>query len=213
MDVARRYHLSLCLYSNYAPGIMPQVAAGQKGYTQVANTVGVRVGSRSLACSCHHGAHRPSLSLTVCIQNLWLFGPDHHVTEVGTMNLFVHWVNEDGETELITPPLSRGDILPGITRDSILTLAREWGECSVAEKNVTMPQLQKAVEEGRVLEIFGSGTAAIVTPVSTINYLGKDLAIPLDGKDGKAGKMAERILKELTDIQVRGWCRVVSCGW
>ncbi|TYZ57837.1 hypothetical protein PybrP1_010277 [[Pythium] brassicae (nom. inval.)] len=153
--------------ANYAPGIMPQAAAGQMGYSQ----------------------------------NLWLFGPDHEVTEVGTMNLFVHWVNEAGETELLTPPLSRGDILPGITRDSILTLAREWGECAVVEKNVTMPRLQKAVEEGRVLEVFGSGTAAIVTPVSTINYLGKDLAIPLNGTDGKSGKMAERILKELTDIQ------------
>lgn len=153
--------------SNYAPGIMPQAAAGQKGYSQ----------------------------------NLWIFGPDHEVTEVGTMNLFIHWINEAGEKELITPPLARGDILPGVTRDSILTLAREWGEFKVSEQNITMKQVQKAVREGRMLEIFGSGTAAIVSPVSTINYLDEDLHIPLDGTDGKAGKIAERVWKELTEIQ------------
>jgi branched-subunit amino acid aminotransferase/4-amino-4-deoxychorismate lyase len=75
----------------------------------------------------------------------------------------------------------------------------------------------------QVLEIFGSGTAAVISPVSVINYkeevclnsrsffycsfltrFGKDLKIPLSGKDGKAGKLAERIWKELTDIQVCG---------
>lgn len=153
--------------ANYAPGIMPQAAAGQKGYSQ----------------------------------NLWIFGADHEVTEVGTMNLFLHWVNEQGEDELVTPPLSRGDILPGITRDSILTLAREWGEFKVAEKNVTMKQIQKAVYEGRVREVFGSGTAAIASPVSVIHYMGEDLQIPLSGTDGKAGKLAEKVWKHLNDIQ------------
>ncbi|GLD97753.1 hypothetical protein PINS_up006450 [Pythium insidiosum] len=153
--------------ANYAPGILPQAAAGAKGYSQ----------------------------------NLWIFGADHEVTEVGTMNLFIHWINEKGEEELATPPLSRGDILPGITRDSILTLAREWKEFKVSERNVTMKQIQKAVHEGRVLEVFGSGTAAIVSPVSTINYMEEDLKIPLSGTDGKAGKLAERFWKELTDIQ------------
>lgn len=134
-------------------------------------------------------------------QNLWIFGDDHEVTEVGTMNLFIHWINEQGEEELLTPPLTRGDILPGITRDSILTLAREWGEFKVSEKNVSMKKIQKAVHEGKVLEIFGSGTAAVVSPVSTIHYDGEDLRIPLTGTDGKAGKLAERVWKELTDIQ------------
>uniref|UniRef100_A0AAV1TLG3 Branched-chain-amino-acid aminotransferase n=1 Tax=Peronospora matthiolae TaxID=2874970 RepID=A0AAV1TLG3_9STRA len=134
-------------------------------------------------------------------QNLWLFGPDHEITEVGTMNLFIHWINEQGEQELITPPLTRGDILPGITRDSILTLTREWNEFQVTEANVNMKQLQKASKEDRVLEIFGSGTAAVVSPVSTINYMDEDLAIPLTGTDGKAGRLAERIWNELSDIQ------------
>jgi len=60
-------------------------------------------------------------------QVLWLFGEDDQVTEVGTMNMFTFWINEEGEKELVTAPLD-GTILPGVTRDSILQLAREWGE-------------------------------------------------------------------------------------
>lgn len=83
-------------------------------------------------------------------QVLWLFGDDHQMTEVGTMNLFVHWVNEAGEKELVTAPLSRGDILPGVTRQSILELCREWGEFKVTEDTVTLPRVRDALREGRV---------------------------------------------------------------
>lgn len=134
-------------------------------------------------------------------QNLWMFGPDHDITEVGTTNLFVHWINENGESELVTPPLTRGDILPGVTRDSILHLARQWGEFKVSEKNVTMKQVKKAAQEGRLEEIFGAGTAAVISPVSTINYMGEDLHVPLKGSTGKSGPLAERIWKAITDIQ------------
>ena len=61
-----------------------------------------------------------------CHQVLWLFGEDQQLTEVGTMNIFVYLINEAGEKELITPPLEDGLILPGVTRDSILQLCREW---------------------------------------------------------------------------------------
>ena len=64
-------------------------------------------------------------------QVLWLL--HDFVTEVGTMNICVFWINEDGEKELITPPID-GTILPGITRDSILTLCRELKEFKVTEK-------------------------------------------------------------------------------
>jgi branched-chain amino acid aminotransferase len=63
---------------------------------------------------------------------LWLL--HDYVTEVGTMNLFVFWKNEDGEDELITPPLD-GTILPGITRDSILQLTKAMGQFKVSEKS------------------------------------------------------------------------------
>lgn len=87
-------------------------------------------------------------------QNLWLFGADHQVTEVGTMNCFVYWKNEKGETELVTPELD-GSILPGVTRDSILSLARQWGEFKVSERKFTMKDLVKADKEGRIIEMFG----------------------------------------------------------
>ena len=94
------------------------------------------------------------------------------MTEVGAMNLFVLWKNEQGETELATPPLD-GSILPGVTRDSILSLTRSWGEFKVTERYMNMPQLRDAVKENRVLEVFGAGTACIVTPVKTIEYNGE----------------------------------------
>uniref|UniRef100_UPI0037E76801 branched-chain-amino-acid aminotransferase, cytosolic isoform X6 n=1 Tax=Semicossyphus pulcher TaxID=241346 RepID=UPI0037E76801 len=60
-----------------------------------------------------------------CQQVLWLYGEDHQITEAGTMNIFLHWINEIGEEELATPPLD-GIILPGVTRQSILELTRKW---------------------------------------------------------------------------------------
>ena len=80
------------------------------------------------------------------------------------MNIFCFWKNEKGEDELITPPLD-GTILPGITRDSILNLARGFKEFKVTEKVFKIQEVIQAVEEGRLYEIFGSGTAALVSPV------------------------------------------------
>mmetsp|Transcript_171408 Transcript_171408/g.416809 ORF Transcript_171408/g.416809 Transcript_171408/m.416809 type:complete len:414 (+) Transcript_171408:59-1300(+) len=131
-------------------------------------------------------------------QVLWLFGPHHEVTEVGTMNLFVHWKNDDGIEELITAPLD-GTILPGVTRDSIIHLAREEG-ITVSERLFTMDDLAKACEEGRVYEAFGSGTAAIVSPINNVAFEGVDYAIPVD-PELDAGPLTHRMFKKLTDIQ------------
>eukprot|EP01116_Phalansterium_solitarium_P017999 TRINITY_DN459_c0_g1_i1.p1 TRINITY_DN459_c0_g1~~TRINITY_DN459_c0_g1_i1.p1 ORF type:complete len:431 (+),score=103.42 TRINITY_DN459_c0_g1_i1:68-1294(+) len=135
-------------------------------------------------------------------QVLWLFGPEYNLTEVGTMNLFVYWITEKGEKELVTPPLD-GTILPGVTRDSILQLARKWNEFKVVERPVTMGDLQKAIKEGRVIEAFGAGTAAVVSPIELIHFKGKDLAIPLDRDDPSApiGKLAKRLHDTITGIQ------------
>lgn len=86
------------------------------------------------------------------------------MTEAGTMNFFVFWKNEDGEDELITPPLD-GTILPGVTRDSILTLTRELNQFKVSTKPFKIQELMRACKEKRVYEAFGAGTAAIVAPV------------------------------------------------
>ncbi|KAI5093935.1 branched-chain-amino-acid aminotransferase, cytosolic isoform X1 [Silurus meridionalis] len=107
-----------------------------------------------------------------CQQVLWLYGEDHQITEVGTMNLFLYWINEKGEEELATPPLD-GIILPGITRRSILDLTRKWGEFKVSERYLTMADLCAALEEKRVKEMFGSGTACVVSHVGRVLYQGQ----------------------------------------
>lgn len=85
------------------------------------------------------------------------------------MNFFVFWKNKNGEDELITPPLD-GTILPGVTRDSILTLCREMEEFKVSVKAFKIQELMEACQEGRVYEAFGAGTAAIVSPVMQFTY-------------------------------------------
>lgn len=132
-----------------------------------------------------------------CDQALWLI--HDHVTEVGTMNLFVFWRNEQGEDELITAPLD-GTILPGITRDSIVKLCRERKEFKVTERPYKIQELMKATEEGRVYEAFGAGTAAIISPVKSYNYKGVTYPVPLDEEKG-AGPLSQRLLKDLMDLQ------------
>ncbi|EGC39193.1 branched-chain amino acid aminotransferase [Dictyostelium purpureum] len=131
-------------------------------------------------------------------QVLWLL--NDYVTEVGTMNMFVLWKNNDGELELITPPLHDGTILPGITRDSILSLARQWGEFKVSEKNFTMSELAKAIKEGRVKEAFGAGTAAIVSPIKSISYKGEEYPIPID-ESIQCGQLTKRVSDKILAIQ------------
>ncbi|KAI9187995.1 branched-chain-amino-acid transaminase bat2 [Blastocladiella emersonii ATCC 22665] len=135
-------------------------------------------------------------------QVLWLYGANDELTEVGTMNCFVYWVNEKGQRELVTPPLD-GTILPGVTRDSILGLARQWGEFQVAERKIYMKDIQAAAKEGRLLEMFGAGTACIVSPIKNVHYNGKDIAIPLDPKDPKAqaGPLTKRLNDTILGIQ------------
>lgn len=84
-------------------------------------------------------------------QVLWLLGHEDggQLTEVGTMNLFIFHRNEDGEDELVTPPLD-GTILPGVTRDSVLALARKWGDFKVSERNMTVGEFTRAIDAGRV---------------------------------------------------------------
>ena len=126
-------------------------------------------------------------------QVLWLF--NNEVTEVGTMNFFVFWKNEDGVDELVTAPLD-GTILPGVTRDSLLTLAREWGEFKVTERIFTIDEITKAVEEDRIHEAFGAGTAAVVAPIKNINFKGTNYNIPVAVEE-KSGPLAQRFWNEL----------------
>ncbi|KAI9244885.1 aminotransferase [Sporodiniella umbellata] len=135
-------------------------------------------------------------------QNLWLFGDEHQLTEVGAMNLFMMLRDDNGDLELVTPPLD-GSILPGVTRDSILQLAREWNEFKVSERKITMPELRELIKKDRVLEMFGAGTACVVSPIKEIGYEGEDLKIPLDPENpnSQAGPYTKKFNDAIYAIQ------------
>lgn len=136
-------------------------------------------------------------------QNLWLFGPDEIVTEVGTMNFFsVLRDPATGQKELITPPLD-GTILAGVTRDSVLALARErlvpkgW---KVSERHLAMRELAAASDRGELLEAFGTGTAAVVSPVRRIVWQGRDVLCGLE-PGVEAGECAAQMKAWVEGIQ------------
>lgn len=110
-----------------------------------------------------------------------------------------------GEKELITAPLEDGTILPGVTRNSILELARGWGEFKVTERKFTMPDIVRAQKEGRLIEAFGAGTAAIVSPIKNINYKGVDIAVPIV-KELNSGAFTKKCADEIMAIQVCCCC-------
>eukprot|EP00760_Papus_ankaliazontas_P028177 PhM_4_TR356/c1_g1_i1/m.63621/K00826/E2.6.1.42, ilvE; branched-chain amino acid aminotransferase len=129
-------------------------------------------------------------------QVLWL-GPNDEVTEVGAMNIFFVFKRDDGKREVVTASLDSGMILPGVTRDSMLTLLRQCpDEFVVSERDFTIHEVIAASKEGRVAEVFGAGTAAVVSPVDGIRYKDTLYEIP-NPTDG----VAARLLRELTDIQ------------
>ncbi len=105
-------------------------------------------------------------------QVIWTDARHHkYVEESGTMNLMF---NVDGT--IVTPPL--GDtILAGITRDSVLTIARDWG-MKVEERKISIDELTEAHKKGLLLEAFGTGTAATVAPICLIGYEGIDYSLP-----------------------------------
>eukprot|EP00331_Platyophrya_macrostoma_P030370 CAMPEP_0176444028 /NCGR_PEP_ID=MMETSP0127-20121128/22806_1 /TAXON_ID=938130 /ORGANISM="Platyophrya macrostoma, Strain WH" /LENGTH=400 /DNA_ID=CAMNT_0017829433 /DNA_START=35 /DNA_END=1237 /DNA_ORIENTATION=- len=130
-------------------------------------------------------------------QVLWI--TNGLVTEVGTSNFMVRWINEKGQDEVVTPPLD-GLILPGVTRDSILTLLRAKPDIKVSERNFTIEELVKAASEKRVIEAFGCGTAAVVSPIKGLYFRGKEYTIPINEKVN-AGDLTFELNKELQDIQ------------
>lgn len=128
------------------------------------------------------------------------------------MNLWMVISDEQGQWELITPPL-RDIILPGVTRDSVLKLA-QWHQdpghslkiegipenMKVTERKITMPEIQQLQKQGRLIEMFGTGTAAVVSPVKEIGYNGERIPVPV-GKDG-LGAVAKAMLREIQGRQL-----------
>lgn len=148
-------------------------------------------------------------------QNLWLFGDEGYVTEVGTMNVFFVFKNAEGVKELVTAPLD-GTILEGVTRDSILKLARtrlpsdKW---IISERKFTIAEVAERAAKGELVEAFGSGTAAVVSPIDRIGWKGKDIAVPVI--DGASGELTSQVANWIRDLQYgddefENWSRVAK---
>lgn len=124
-------------------------------------------------------------------QVLWLDAKERtYVEEVGTSNIFFCMNNE-----VVTPPLG-GTILPGITRDSVLQLARSWG-LKVTERPVSIEEVVAGCKSGNLKEMFATGTAAIISPVGEICYKGEDFRVA----EGKTGELSQKLYDEILGIQ------------
>ncbi|MBQ4153341.1 MAG: branched-chain amino acid aminotransferase, partial [Oscillospiraceae bacterium] len=124
-------------------------------------------------------------------QVLWLDGVERkYIEEVGAMNVF--FVLGD---EIVTPEL-RGSILPGITRKSVIEILKKWGY-KVSERKITVDELIEAYKKGEFTEMFGSGTAAVISPVGLLRYQDIDMKL----SDGKIGELSQRLYDEMTGIQ------------
>jgi branched-chain amino acid aminotransferase len=134
-------------------------------------------------------------------QVLWLDGLERkNIEEVGSMNIFFVL---DGE---VVSPALQGSILPGITRDTVLQLGRMWG-LKVTERRISIDEVLKANQTGKLREVFGSGTAAVISPVGQITYGNQTVTVG----DGRVGPLAKRFYTAITDIQYgraedpKGW--------
>ncbi len=124
-------------------------------------------------------------------QVLWTDGIDHkYIEEVGAMNIFF---KIDGK--IVTPKLN-GSILPGVTRDSVIQVCKDMGYV-VEERKISVDELQQAAEDGTLEEVFGSGTAAVISPVGTLKFGKKVYTI----NDGEIGEVSQTIYDTITGIQ------------
>ncbi len=124
-------------------------------------------------------------------QVLWLDALEQkYIEEVGTMNIFFKIDNE-----IITPELN-GSILNGITRRSVLEVAKSWG-MKVSERRISIEEVYEAHAAGHLQEVFGSGTAAVISPVGELSWKGKNIII----NDNKIGETSQKLFDYITGIQ------------
>ncbi len=139
-------------------------------------------------------------------QVLWLDAVERrYVEEVGTSNIFFRIGDE-----LVTPPL-HGSILPGVTRDSVLALAKHWGvKCT--ERMITIDEVLETAESGKLKEMFATGTAAVISPVGELSFKEKCYKVA----DGRVGEWSQKLYDEILGIQygekkdVFGWVRPLN---
>lgn len=124
-------------------------------------------------------------------QVLWLDGIEHkYIEEVGAMNIFF---KIDGK---IVTPMLNGSILPGVTRASVIELCKSWGY-DVEERKISVDELYDAANNGKLEEVFGSGTAAVISPVGTLKFGEKVFEI----NGGRIGEVSQKVYDTITGIQ------------
>ena len=124
-------------------------------------------------------------------QVLWLDGIEHkYIEEVGAMNIFF---KIDGK---IVTPMLNGSILPAVTRASVIELCKSWGY-DVEERKISVDELYDAANNGKLEEVFGSGTAAVISPVGTLKFGEKVFEI----NGGRIGEVSQKVYDTITGIQ------------
>jgi len=124
-------------------------------------------------------------------QVLYLDAIEHkYIEEVGTMNIFVQFKDE------VATPMLTGTILPGVTRISVLEILKDWGY-NVSERNISLQEIIDSYNKGNLVELFGTGTAAVISSISKLKYN----YVELKFDEQEAGELGTKLYKELTDIQ------------
>ncbi len=139
-------------------------------------------------------------------QVLWLDAIEQkYIEEVGTMNIFIHF-----EDEVVTPRLT-GSILPGVTRLSVIQILKDWGY-NITERDVSIDEVAAAYRNGKLKEIFGTGTAAVISSLSRLKY--NDLEMKFS--EDEAGELGKKLYSEITGIQYGhikdryGWMKILD---
>ncbi len=139
-------------------------------------------------------------------QVLWLDGVERkYIEEVGAMNIFF---KIDG---VVVTPMLNGSILPGITRNSVIEICKDWG-LPVEERKVSVDELIEAQKAGKLEECWGTGTAAVISPVGKLRY--KDDVMIING--GGIGELSQKLYDTVTGIQLGkledkfGWVKVLD---
>ena len=126
-----------------------------------------------------------------CKEVLWLDARDHkYVEEVGTSNAFFMIDNE-----VITAPLG-GSILPGVTRDSTITLLKKWGY-NVSERKLSIDDIEAASKNGTLQEAWATGTACVISPIGYLRYKGEDIVI----NNGNVGDLSQKLYDTIYGMQ------------
>ena len=165
----------------YAHGFAPVKIMVEDTYVRaVRGGLGEAKTPANYAASLHAGlvAHQKGYD-----QTLWLDGVERkYIEEVGSMNILFKIGGE-----VVTPELD-GSILNGVTRRTVLAVAKEWG-IPTAERRISIDEIQDAYKNGKLEEVFGSGTAAVISPVGVLGYKGHDMVI----NGGKIGSFAQKM--------------------